>query len=669
MRHFDINPIRPRHSSRVMAFAVAFVAGLIVGQSPARAAERAQSRADLAAIADATKLAQAGNAAAATRRRDEISDPLGRRLTEWVILRADDNNADFARYAAFMRDNPGWPGMGRLQRRAEAQLWTEKAETGTVLAFFSHHTPRGALGKLAMARALWARGSQTAATDYARQAWHDDGLSAKLEAETLATFGQQLTSADHRARMHVRLYANDLAGAMRTARRLGAADVAIVKARAAVRSNSPKARALLAAVPASARKDTGYLFTRIQWLRRNDHTADAAKLMLAAPRNAGAIRNPDVWWVERRALTRQLLDDGNPRLAYRTAADAAPAKQTYQVDRAFMMGWIALRFLHDPKTAEQNFAEILSVTSTPTSVARAHYWLGRVAEAQHRSASQHYQEAAQHSTTYYGQLACARLGCRSTRLRKPPSASIQIASQRDRDLIRAADLLYRTGNRKLVVPFVAGLPRTDSQVLAQIAELAARRKDAGAMLAIGRGAVNRGLAFDTYAFPAAGLPDFKPLGPKADKSLVYAITRTESAFNPQVVSGARATGFMQVTPAAGETLARRMGVTFDAKRLRSDPAYSLRLGSAEIVNLLNDYEGNHVLALIGYNAGRGRVKQWIARYGDPRRPDVDVIDWVERIPYAETRNYVQRVLENLQVYRARFGKPGLDIDSDMQGSG
>lgn len=563
--------------------------------------------------------------------------------------------------------------MGILQRRAEARLWTERAETGTVLQFYARQRPRSALGRLAMARALWTRGDHGAATGYARAAWRADSLSEKLETEILGSFGRQLTSADHRARMQRRLYANDLAAAKRAARRLGAAELAIVAARAAVRGKDPRAKALLAAVPPGARSDPAFLLTHIQWLRRNGHTAQAAHAMTTAPTDADAIGDPDLWWVERRALVRQLLDDGQARLAYRIALDAAPAKQTYQVDRAFMTGWIALRFLRDPQTAERQFSSILTVTAQPTSVARAHYWLGRVADTRKSTAAarQHYQAAAVHSTAYYGQLACARLGCRATRLRQPPSpGNLQQASAGHRDLIRAAQLLYLTGHRKLVVPFVADLDRVaDRQVLAQIAEISARHHDAGAMLAIGRGALNRGLAFETYAFPAAGLPDFAPIGPKADKSLVYAITRTESAFNPNVVSGAKATGFMQVTPDAGRTLGRRMGFAFDPDRLRSDPSYSLRLGSAEIVNLLSDYQGNHVLALIGYNAGRGRVREWIARYGDPRRPDVDVIDWVERIPFAETRNYVQRVLENLQVYRARFGRPGLGIESDMQGAG
>jgi soluble lytic murein transglycosylase len=189
------------------------------------------------------------------------------------------------------------------------------------------------------------------------------------------------------------------------------------------------------------------------------------------------------------------------------------------------------------------------------------------------------------------------------------------------------------------------------------------------MLMIGKSAIARGYAFDQFAFPGIGIPKFASIGPDADRSLVYSIARQESAFNPRAVSSARAMGLMQVTPGTGRVIARRLGVTFNAQKLLSDPTYNAQMGAAEIGDLVRDYDGNHVLAFVGYNAGRGRVKEWIARYGDPRDPSVDVVDWVERIPFTETRNYVQRVMENMQIYRARFGSGSrLTIEADMRGA-
>lgn len=628
---------------------------------------------DIGALKEAIRLARRGKAGAATDIRNQIHDGAGRKLVEWVILRSDDDATSFVTYAGFIRANPRWPGVNAFRRRAEARLWSERREPTAVLAHFSNQEPLGALGKLAMARAQLARGDRAAARKYVRSAWRENDFSTHLEAQVLETFGQLLTKADHKARMDTRLYADDLDTAMRAARRLGASDVAIVKARIAVNHKAKNARGLLDAVPKAGRNDPGYLFTRIQWLRRNDQIGEAAQLMLSAPHDRRLIHDADAWWIERRILVRKLLDDGRAQSAYRIARDAAlPSKESLRVDQPFTAGWIALRFLHDHHAAGRHFDRISQITTHPTSLARAGYWLGRVAEAAGRDneARRHYEEAARHSSAYYGQLAGARLGRRSIPVRRPPALSRkQRADQRSLELVRAVELLYLTGNRDLVLPFVNDLNRIEIDALTLIAETIAKHKDARGMLAIGRGALARGFAFDHYAFPLIGLPKYNPIGPKADKSLVYAIARAESAFNPNVISIAKAIGLMQVTPATGHTIARRLGIKFDSKRLLKDPSYNVQLGSAELADLVKVYDGNHVLAFVGYNAGRGRVKEWIARYGDPRDPSVDVVDWVERIPFTETRIYVQRVMENLQVYRARFGEPArLTIEADMRGA-
>jgi soluble lytic murein transglycosylase len=232
-------------------------------------------------------------------------------------------------------------------------------------------------------------------------------------------------------------------------------------------------------------------------------------------------------------------------------------------------------------------------------------------------------------------------------------------------------MLYAAGQKDLVISFLydAADRLGDPALLTVLAETAARHKDARAMLLIGKGAIAHGFSLDHYAFPDVGIPKFASIGPAIDRSLVYSVARQESAFNPDVVSPAHAMGLMQVTPAAGRYIARKFNVQFNQKRLRHDPVYNTQMGAAEISDLVSDYDGNCILAFAAYNAGRGRVKQWIERFGDPRNPQVDPVDWVERIPFSETRNYVQRVMENLQVYRARFGHGGgLTIEADLRGS-
>jgi soluble lytic murein transglycosylase len=217
-------------------------------------------------------------------------------------------------------------------------------------------------------------------------------------------------------------------------------------------------------------------------------------------------------------------------------------------------------------------------------------------------------------------------------------------------------MLYMLGERDVVLNFVSDLAEqsVDVATLVALAELAGRRNDARAMLQIGKTALARGLELDSYAFPTIGIPQHRPIGPEIDRSVIYSVARTESAFDQRDKSAANAVGLMQVTPEAGRDTAKRFGVAYDWERMISDPVYNTQMGAAELAALLREYHGCHIMTFAGYNAGRGRVEQWVKQYGDPRDPKVDAIDWVERIPFAETRNYVQRVMENLQVYRVRF---------------
>lgn len=632
------------------------------------------SRNDIELAKEAINLAERDRVEAATERKSDIRDSAAQKLVEWVILRSD-TGASFARYAAFLQANPTWPSAGMLQRRAEARLWQEKRDAATVMRFFQGRAPLGPLGKLTLARALLETGDRGRAQMLLREAWRQDALSSGMEEQVVEDYGSLLTRADHVARFHSRLYDDDMDAAARAAKRLGSAEAALVKARQAVNAKAKNAGALLDAVPASLHDDPAYLFTRIQWLRRSDRTDEATRLLLSAPHDPRVIHDPDEWWIERRIHVRRLLDEGKFQLAYRVARSAAEPveKESLRVDQPFTAGWIALRYLNDPRTATQHFARIGKVTDHATSLARMDYWLGRCAEASGRTgeARRHYEAASKHSAAYYGQLARARLGISEITVRRPPTLSAnERAALRGAEIVRAVELLYATGNRDLVTTFAADLERVgDIGALKMIGEVAASNNDPRAMLYMGRDAIARGLAFDAYAFPTAGLPKYASIGPEAKRHLVYSIARQESAFSPRVVSSARAMGYMQVTPAAGKTIARKYGVKFDAKRLLNDPVYNMQFGAAEIGSLVQEYDGNHVLAFVAYNAGRGRARDWIERFGDPRDPKVDVVDWVERIPFSETRNYVQRVMENMQVYRAHFESSGaLTIEADMRGA-
>jgi soluble lytic murein transglycosylase len=617
--------------------------------------------ADVSAVKRAIELVRKQKVGEATEIEKSAREPMAQKLIEWVILRSEDSNADFDRYARFIRDNPAWPSLALLRRRAEGALWQERPDAATVRRFLVGN-PTSAKGRLALARVLLSEGDRSGAEREVRETWRSEELSAQLEAQVLAAFPDFMTPADHRGRMDRRLDAKDFTAAMRAAHRLGSDEISVVKACAAVAAKPSKARTLLEAVPKRARQDLGYALCRIHWLLRNDGIAEATRLMIAAPREAMELQHTDEWWHERRMLARKLLDAGDIKTAYRVVRDAAlPANKNYRAEFHFMAGWIALRFLNDPTAAFAHFAHVDEGSANPIVLARAGYWRGRAADAAGRvqEAHAHYEAAARHSTAYYGQLARAKLGLSEMVLRWPPESDpAHRAAISAIEVVRAADVLYSIGERVLVVPFAADLAErsVDIAILVALAELAARYDDPQTMLLVGKAALARGFALDPYAFPTIGVPHYSPIAPEIDLSVVYSVVRTESGFDQGDVSPAQAVGLMQVTPEAAIDTASRFGVAYDWKRLACDPVYNTQMGAAELAGLLRDYSGSYLLVFAGYNAGRGRVERWIEQYGDPRDPKIDPIDWVERIPFAETRNYVQRVMENLQVYRTRFGR-------------
>ena len=331
-----------------------------------------------------------------------------------------------------------------------------------------------------------------------------------------------------------------------------------------------------------------------------------------------------------------------------------------------MAGWIALRFLDDPTTALEHFAHIADGMSDPITLARGAYWRGRAAEAAGQVAEMRaqYEAAARYPTAYYGQLARARLGLRDVVSLHSPPEPPEVNSN---EVLHAADILYQIGEGDLVLSFVTDVAGEsgDGAVIAGLGKLTQQYNDAKTMLLVGKTALARGLPMDVYAFPDQGVPSYNPVGSQVDRCMVYAIVRTESGFDQRDMSSAKAVGLMQVTPGAGRDTAKRFGVTYDWKRLVSDPVYNTQMGAAEVSALLKDYRGSFILTFAGYNAGRGRVEQWVALHGDPRDPKIDAVDWVERIPFAETRNYVQRVMENLTVYRGRFGESTAAIEPNL----
>ena len=611
---------------------------------------------DLAATKQAIELVRQRKFSDAITLAASISDPVAQKLVEWALLRDSDSTVGFDRYASFIQANADWPSIPLLRRRAEARLWQKPRDAAAMRRFFGGQ-PVSALGRLAQARVQLREGDRAGAERQIRAVWQSAEMSAELEAAVTQDFHDELSPADHAARMDRRIGAKDFGAAMRAAKRLGTAQVSIVKACEAVEANSTKSGALLEAVPNEARADLGYRLCRLHWLLAHNELSAAVKVLAESARNDLQHQDTNEWWRECRILARKLIDRGDAKTAYRVVRQAAaPANPYYRAEYHFLAGWLALRFLDDPSTALEHFTHVDDGSADPIVLARAAYWRGRAAEAagQLEEMQTQYKTAAQYPTAYYGQLARVRLGLGDLALGLPAPRSVDEAHS---ELLHAAGILYAIGEFDLVLSFVSDLAETSRDVatLNGLGELTARYNDAQAMLIIGKTALARGLSTEQYAFPKIGIPSYRPIAPSVDQRMAYSIVRTESAFDQRDTSPAKAVGLMQVTPEAGRDTAKRFGVAYDWKRLVSDPVYNMQMGAAEISALFKEYTGSYIMTFAGYNAGRGRVRQWVAEHGDPRDPKVDAVDWVERIPLAETRNYVQRVMENLQVYSALFG--------------
>jgi soluble lytic murein transglycosylase len=597
------------------------------------------NRGDFAGLA---ALAQAAN------------DAAGRSALEWASLRANPHPS-FASLAAFLEAHPTWPSRGWIREREEVELAAHPEAPAKVAEFFAGGQPQTSAGKIAAARAAKATGRSDEAAQIIRALWRDGNFDALTEGVILRDFGPLLVKADYKYRADRLLYAGYVGAASRAAALAGPDVLALAEARIEA-ARAPMSAALLRAVPPALRDDPGLLFSRVQYARRAGRVYEAAVLLSLAPHDRAAVVSPDRWWSERKMIAAALLDLDEPRLAFEVCDETVrPETSEAEVDADFHAGWIALRFLDDPPLAAERFALAALAADAPLSIARAAYWQGRAAEAMGGSeaARGFYERAASEPIAYYGQLAAQRLGQARLTLRAPTSAA---EGDRRDEAVGAVAALYGDGLDDLAasLAFDAARQWRDESQIAAMAEVVQRFGDAGTQVQFGKLALIRGYPFDAMAFPASGMPAFLPLAHSADLPTVYAVARQESEFIWRSSSWAGAKGLMQMLPSTAALTARQAGVEFDYARLIADPGFNTRLGASLLGQLIADEGGSRELAFAAYNAGPGRVTQWIAAHGDPRDGTADLIDWIERIPFDETRDYVQRVSENLGVYRQRF---------------
>lgn len=640
-----------------------------IGTTVALAAAPARTPDEDIALRKAVNAYEAGRISDGDSYAADLKDPALKILAEWLAVRR--GGVPFARIVAFLEHRPDWPSRIQILRRAEEALLADRIPAATVRAFFAQRAPSTPQGRLALAQALLADGEREPARALVVEAWRREIMPRAIEDRFAALMPDALGPSDHRARLDMLLFREQEDAALRAAQRAGADHVALLRARVAVENKARNAAALIEAVPKALQAEPALLFARVQHLRRQGEGKAAARLLATVPAEGEAAQG-DGWWVERRLVARQLLDQGEHALAYEVARGHRAASAANRIEAEFHAGWIALRFLARAQEARSHFDAAAALAETPISVARAAYWQGRAAErlGDDAGAQAAFTRAAAQPTAYYGQLARTRLGASDLPLRPPPPpAPGEVASFLAHPAVQSIRALADIDERGLAMSLKRDFAQTlpAGGALTALGELARALDDPRAQLAVGKIALQRGLPLEWHAFPTSGVPPIELPHPGFERALLHAIARQESAFDIAAQSSAGARGLMQLMPATARETARRSQMPFDLARLTRDGAYNAQLGAHHLVDLLKDHDGSLVLTIAAYNAGGGNVRRWLEAYGDPRKGGVDVVDWIERIPFAETRNYVQRVLENLQVYRQRFGGPAvLMSELDLQ---
>ncbi len=606
-----------------------------------------------------------GNVAGALRIRDRMAaESLDRHILAWAIAMDGGPDVPSGDIAATARALPDWPGAAVMRRNSERALYKEAPDPRTVVAVFGSSRPQTLDGVILLARAHVALGQIEAARGVLSPYWRMSKLEAPEEQRILREFSAILTPADHRWRMDRMLYAERVASATRVAKLAGAE--ALASAWAAVIRNDRKAGDLLKAVPAEMRS-AGFHFAEARYLRKKKKFDAAAAVMLQAPTDRASLVDPDAWWLERRVLSRELVDAGDMKLAYRIAASHAAESPVAAADAEFHAGWYALRGLNDAKEGAKHFAHIAEVANGPISLARAYYWLGRAADAGSGGAGKaYYEKAAAFGTTFYGQLAAERIGGKTLNVAYPEPSPLDRDRFERRETVRAIRLLERCGYRKLADTLYRALADelNEPAELALLAGMAEERGNPTLALRVGKIAASRGLDIGALSHPVGAIPADADIS-ASGKALAYAIARQESEFNVAAVSRAGALGLLQLLPGTAKSVAKKTGLDYYPDKLTTDAAYNATLGAAFLGEQLDRFDGSYVLTFAGYNAGPGRARDWVRRYGDPRGQNVEaVVDWIERIPFEETRTYVQRVMENYQVYKMRLSG-SFDIEGDL----
>ena len=598
-------------------------------------------------------------------------DPLAYKLYTWMYFREEEAESDFTLLAQFIRGNPDWPLMSALREKAEKGM-PSNLTNGEITAWFADYPPLTAAGLDRYLGALVDTGKKAEAKKVIAGWWASKLTTREDQKLIYYKYGELLDANAHRRRLDTLLFSGQYTNARAIAEVLGHGYPELAEARIAIAEDKPGLGALIAKIPRGLQDDPGLLYERLRWRRKNNLDVEAMQI-LNNPPPASQIQNPEGWWKERHIIIRRLLEQKMYESAYLLTAKHGQISGFSHAEAEWLAGWLALRYLNSPSKAAKHFEALYKNVSTPVSRARGAYWMGRTAEAlgQAQTAESWYREAAKYQTVFYGQLAGEKLGLKNAlpNAQAPDLSSADLAQMNRNDMVRAAHLFPAAGMKRESSLFLDWFAETQGTPKAYrfAAELASDMKQYYDAVKIAKEATTKGLFLTAQSYPVI-TGRLRNVG--VEWALVHSIVRQESMFDPTAVSPAGAMGMMQLMPATAKNIARQAGVSYSTRQLEN-PDYNIRIGTYYLQELLERYNDSYPLAIAAYNAGPSRVDSWIKTFGDPRNGGADLVDWIEMMPIYETRNYVQRVMESVYVYRLRLKgvqkDPSAEIHVAMSG--
>jgi len=597
----------------------------------------------------------------------QISDPVARKLVEWALLDTSADQMPISDLAGARTAFAGWPRADSRNAAAERALDRAYAGPDAAINLFDRSGPTTVQGAIALADALEQRGRSDEARRLITDWWRTRSFDDANQTRILTRWGSSLTQADHEARLNM-LLLGPHGPATRAMIPLVSSDrQAVASAVLALRSAySPDA--IVTNLSPTQALDPAVALERVRILRSQNRQSEGFALLAALPPAPSHTEGQNTLWSERRNYFLDALERRNGQAAYDAMAGHGFPAGERKVDAEFFAGWAALVKLNDPARAARHFEALRQMSSTPITQGRALYWLGRAAEAQGNTpaAVQYYREGARHIQTFYGQLAAEKAGLTAINLPADPvPTGSDIAAFEANEVVRALRILGETGETGLFRVFAYQLDDDlPGPGLALLMDLSRNYGEGFTAMMVGRAASQRGFLMPERQYPVRIPPTVPGAAPL---EFTLAITRQESSFDPRARSHANARGMMQFLPGTARSVARQLGLPYSDERLY-DGDFNMTLGSYHLGDLTRDFGGSMLLTTIGYNAGPARPPQWVARCGDPRGGAVDPVDFIECAPFTETRNYMMRVMENMQVYRARLngGSAPLTLSSDLR---